>query len=120
MTKSKEVTPLDSELVEKIARDCSLRAQKGEFTIIYSTHAKEQMADRDIVEKHVLQVLEFGRLVEGQTRFDDEENDFSYLIRDQNVEDRDMAVAIAISQSGGTKVIIVTAMLVDPITGKYI
>ena len=120
MTKRKDVAPLDSQVVEDIARDCSLRAQKGEFVIIYSTHAREQMEKRNIDQKHVLQVLEFGRMVEDQTRFNEEENDYSYLLRDQDVEERDMAVSIAITSSGGQKVIVVTTMLIDPLTGKYI
>jgi hypothetical protein len=120
LTKRREVTPLDSIEVESIAKDCSQRAQKGDFTIIYTAHARDQMEKRYIDQKHVLQVLEFGRLVEGQTRFDDKENDYSYLLRDLNVEERDMAVSIAISQTNGIKVIIVTAMLIDPTTGKFI
>ncbi len=120
MTKSKEATPLETGVVESIAKDCSLRAQRGEFAVEYSTHAREQMENRNIDQKHVLQVLEFGRLVEDQTRFDAKENDHSYLLRDQNVEDRDMAVSIAITKSGNQKVIIVTAMLVDPLSGKYL
>lgn len=120
MTNRKEVTPLGAVAVESIAKECSQRAQKGDFTITYTAHAREQMEKRCIDQKHVLQVLEFGRLVEGQTRFDDKENDYSYLLRDQNVEERDMAVSIAIGQSNGIKVIIVTTMLIDPTTGKFI
>ncbi len=60
MTKRKTVTPLDSKAVESIAKGCSQRAQKGDFTIIYTAHAREQMEIRTIDQKHVLQVLEFG------------------------------------------------------------
>lgn len=120
MTKSNKVTPLDSEEVEEIAKDCSLRAQKGEEAIIFTDHADDQMEERNITKKHILQVLEFGRIVEGQERFSEDENDYSYLLRDQNVDDRDMAVAIAIADADGQKVIIVTAMLIDPQTGKFI
>lgn len=120
LTNCKKVAPLDSAVVESIAMNCSLRAQKGEYTIIYTTHARQQMEKRNIDQKHVLQVLEFGRLVEEQTRFDEKEKDFSYLLRDQDVEERDMAVSIAIRQASDVKVIVVTAMIIDPVTGKFI
>lgn len=120
MTKRKYLIPLDAKMVEDMARNCSRRAQKGEFAIVYTTHAREQMERRGIDQKHVLQVLEFGRCIEEQTRYDEKERDYSYLLRDQDVDERDMAVSIAINQVNGIKVIVVTAMLVDPITGKFI
>lgn len=120
MTISKEATPMDTEEVESIAKECSQRAQKGDYTVIYTAHANEQMEKRNITQKEVLQVLEFGRLVEGQTRFNEEELEYSYLLRDQDVDDRDMAVSIAITNHGDHKIIIVTAMLIDPTTGKFI
>lgn len=116
MTKRKGVIPLDTHAVESIAKDCSQRAQKGEYTIVYTTHARDQMEKRNIDQK----VLEFGRLVEGQTRFDEKENNYSYLLRDQDVEERDMAVSIAVAQTNGLKVIVVTAMLIDSVTGRFI
>jgi len=120
LTTSKEATPMDTEEVERIAKECSQLAQKGDFTIIYTDHANQQMEKRNITQKEVLQVLEFGRLVEGQTRFNEEEHEYSYLLRDQDVDDRDMAVSIAITNHGDHKIIIVTAMLIDPTTGKFI
>lgn len=120
MTISKEATPMDTEEVESIAKECSQRAQKGDYTVIYTAHANEQMEIRNITQKEVLQVLEFGRLVEGKTRFNEEELEYSYLLRDQDVDERDMAVSIAIEKNDDHKVIIVTAMLIDPTTGKFI
>jgi hypothetical protein len=78
------------------------------------------MDERNISKKQVLQVLEFGRFVKGQERFSEEENDYSYLLRDHYVDDRDIAVAIAIIDADGQKVLIVTAMIIDPQTGKFI
>ena len=120
LTKSKKGLPLNPEVVEEIARDYSLRAQKGEDVIIFTEHADEQMDERNISKKQVLQVLEFGRFVKGQERFSEEENDYSYLLRDHYVDDRDIAVAIAIIDADGQKVLIVTAMIIDPQTGKFI
>lgn len=119
LTKRKP-SPLGSTEIEDIARRCSREAQKGAFSVEYSQHARDQMEDRVISENNVLQILEFGRHVEGQDRFDEDENSYSYLIRDRNVEDRDMAVSIAVSEENGEKVLIVTAMLIDPISGRHI
>lgn len=113
--------PRSAQEVEDIARNCSLRAQNGEFAIIYTTHARERMEVRNISEKEIESVLEFGKVQEGQERWSDKQQDYSYLIRDKNLDERDVALAIGINEDKkGNKVVIVTAELIDPKTGSYL
>ena len=113
--------PRSAQKVEDIARDCSLRAQKGEFAIVYTTHARERMEKRNISEKEVEVILEFGKVQEGQEKWHDKQQDYSCLVRDKNLCERDVALAIGILENQkGNKVVIVTAELIDPKTGSYL
>ena len=118
---SKLMEPRSPQEVEDIARECSLSAQKGEFAIVYTTHARERMELRNISEKEVESVLEFGKIQNGKERWNDKQQEYSYLIRDKNLNERDVTLAIGISEGKEeNKVIIVTAELITPQTGSYL
>ena len=74
------------------------------------------MAERDITVFEVETVIKYGGREPGLDEYDKKYDYWRYVIRNKNVNDRDMAISVDIEDSPDTT--IVTVMLVDPITGR--
>jgi hypothetical protein len=101
----------DDEYVLKVVSE-ALKSNKIE----YSTHALERMDERDVTVFEVEEIIKYGERESGLDEYDKKYEYWRYVIRNKNVNDRDMAISVDIEDCPGT--IIVTVMLVDPITGR--
>jgi len=85
-------------------------------TIEYSDHALQRMDERDITVFEVEQIIKYGQREPGLDEYDKKFEYWRYVIRNQKVNDRNMAISVDIEDCPDT--IIVTVMLVDPISGR--
>ena len=74
------------------------------------------MDERDITVFEVEDIIKYGDREPGLDEYDQKYKYWRYVIRNKNVKDRDMAISVDIEDCPET--IIVTVMLVDPITGR--
>ena len=103
----------DDEYIVKVV----LNALKNN-KIEYSEHALERMDERDVTVFEVEQIIKYGERESGLDEYDKKFNYWRYVIRNKNVNDRDMAISVDIEDCPDTN--IVTVMLVDPITGRSV
>ena len=101
----------DDEYIVKVV----LNALKNN-KIEYSEHALERMDERDVTVFEVEQIIKYGERESGLDEYDKKFNYWRYVIRNRNVNDRDMAISVDVEGCPDTT--IVTVMLVDPITGR--
>ena len=88
--------------------------RKGELK--YSNHALERMEKRDIKVFEVEQVIKYGKREHGLDEFDKKEKYWRYVIRNKDVDERDLAISVDIEDAPTT--VIVTIMQVDPETAR--
>ena len=101
----------DGEYIVKVV----LNALKNN-KIEYIEHALERMDERDVTVFEVEQIIKYGDREPGLDEYDVKFEYWRYVIRNKNVNDRDMAISVDIEDCPDTT--IVTVMLVDPITGR--
>jgi hypothetical protein len=106
-------------VLEKINDDEVLRivgdALKAR-TLRFSDHALQRMEERDIKLFEVEQTIKYGQREPGLDEFDQKYNYWRYVIRNKNVEDRDLAISVDIEDSPNA--VIVTVMQIDPATAR--
>lgn len=88
--------------------------KKGELK--YSEHALERMEKRDIKVFEIEQVVKYGEREQGLDEFDKKRSYWRYVIRNKDVEERDLAISVDIEDAPTT--IIVTIMQIDPETAR--
>ena len=101
----------DDDYVMKVVTD-ALKNKKIE----YSDHALERMDERLVTVFEVEKVIRYGDREPGLDEYDKKYDYWRYVIRNRDVNERDMAISVDIEDCPET--IIVTVMLVDPITGR--
>lgn len=111
----------DGNDVEKIAQDCFKKSkEKGANVFRYTDHARDRMVERNIDSKELEEIINYGSFVDGAERFHEDENDYTYVIRNKNVDDRDLAICLGIkTNKDGEYVVVVTVMCIDPQSGKF-
>lgn len=82
----------------------------------YSDHALERMEKRDIKVFEVEQVVKYGTREQRLDEFDKKGNYWRYVIRNKNVDERDLAISVDIEDAPTT--VIVTIMQIDPDTAR--
>lgn len=78
----------------------------------FSRHSLDRMDERDIRVFEVELVIKYGRRERGLDEFDKKENYWRYVIRNSDVEERDLAISVDIEDAPDT--VIVTVMQIDP------
>jgi hypothetical protein len=85
-------------------------------TLEYSEHALIRMDQREVTIFEVEEVIKYGSREAGLDEFDLRYKYWRYVIRNRNVNQRDIAISVDIEDS--PIAVIVTVMLVDQLTGK--
>lgn len=84
---------------------------KRSGTLRYSGHALDRMEERAITVSEVEEIIKYGDREEGLDEYDVKGKYWRYVIRNKDVEERDLAISIDIEDAPDA--IIVTVMLVD-------
>lgn len=85
-------------------------------TLHYSDHALDRMDERAVSVFEVEAIIKYGDREEGLDEFDVDGNYWRYVIRNKNVDDRDLAISVDIEDAPDT--VIVTVMQIDPQTAR--
>lgn len=82
----------------------------------FSAHSLERMYERDIKVFEVELVIKYGRREHGLDEFDKQENYWRYVIRNRDVDERDLAISVDIEDAPDA--VIITVMQIDPVTAR--
>ncbi len=72
--------------------------EAGQF--LFSHHALERLEEREILQHEVFEVLRNGRRETKKDKFDEEYNEWSYVIQGQTLDERTLRVIVALDKSG--------------------
>jgi hypothetical protein len=82
----------------------------------YSEHALLRMDQRNISIFEIELIIKYGTHEPSLDEFDEKYHYWRYVIRNRDVDDRDLAISVDIEED--PDVIIVTVMQIDPVTAK--
>lgn len=78
----------------------------------YSVHALDRMDERSITVFEVEEIIKYGDREELLDEFDLKFKYWRYVIRNRDVNDRDLAISVEIEDANET--VVVTVMQIDP------
>lgn len=87
-------------------------------TLRYSDHALERMGERLITVAEVEEIIKYGEREEALDEFESKGSYWRYVIRNRDVDERDLAISVDIEDAPDA--VIVTVMQIDPITARNI